>query len=273
MSNVFIKNDKVHVPHLEVHAAHACNLKCISCSHYSYLTPQKPPSLQEFEEQFICWSQKINPRTIRILGGEPFLNKQLNEFMQLIRNYFLSSTLVLVTNGLLIKKSKIKLNFINNNNTFLVISIHGDSLEYKKELKENMDYLDDNNIKHHAVYSNEDWRLTHNIIDDTLVPFYDGNTRKSWETCPAKNCKQLYENKIYKCPQTTYIKIVKNYKVHQDYGAMLDYRPLESGSSLEEIKNFWLLEDEDICSMCPAYKRSINKGNPLKDYKKQPRLL
>lgn len=275
MSKSYIKNNKVVVPHLEFHVAHACNLKCLSCSHYSYATPQKNESLEEFKNQFNCWSKKIDPKVIRVLGGEPFLNKNLDKLLFFARKCFINSKLVLVTNGLLIKKSKIDLNFIEKNNVFLVISLHSNSAEYKSHLKENLDYLKKNNINYWTMNSMENWRLSHHVINNTITPFYDNNKRKSWEICCAKNCKQLYQNKIYKCPQTTYINIVKNYKIHNDYNVMLKYKPLEfrNDLELEEIKKFWNLEDEDICLMCPSRYTNINKGNPMKDYNKFPVFL
>jgi uncharacterized Fe-S cluster-containing radical SAM superfamily protein len=273
MFKAFIKNDVVVVPVLEVHASHACNLKCLSCSHYSYSTFKKHATLDDFENQFNNWSKKIKPSIFRVLGGEPFLNKQLDKFLFLIKKYFKSSKIVLVTNGLLIKKFEIDLEFIKKNNVFLVVSLHSNHQEYKQTLNESIDYLKKNNVAYSIVDSIKKWRLAHKVINNTITPFYDNDKRKSWECCPAKNCKQLYENKIYKCPQTTYLKIVTKYKVHEDFDIMLKYKPLEIDSTLEEIKNFWNLEEEDICSLCPAKHKYIKKGNPMKDHNNCPIFL
>lgn len=269
--NAYIEKEKLIVPHLEIHAAHACNLKCISCSHYSYSTFQKNSNLEDFENQFFCWSKKINPRVIRVLGGEPFINKELDKLIVILRKYFYkTNNFELYTNGLLIKNSNIDLSFIEKNNISLVISIHSNNSEYLKRLKENTEFLDNKKIKYYTVNSIINWRKTHNVINGIVTPFYDNNERKSWEVCRAKNCKQLYDNKIYKCPQTTYIKMIKNYKIHEDYSPMLNYKPLEfkEDLSLETIKEFWNIKEENICKMCPANVINIKKGNPMKDHKK-----
>ena len=87
---------------LEIHAAHACNLTCESCSHFSNGGHKAILSPEDAEEWMKLWNTRIEPKTFRILGGEPTLNPNLTELIYLTRPCWPSSKITLVTNGLLL---------------------------------------------------------------------------------------------------------------------------------------------------------------------------
>jgi organic radical activating enzyme len=254
-----IKDSRVHVPSIEIHAAHACNLKCQSCSHYSYATPGMMQFTDIFKQQLHAWSQKIDPKYIKILGGEPFLNKDIFNILSSVKDTFKQSKIQLSTNALLIKNVK-DIDKLNEHNVTLIISQHSDEVDYMQQLRYNLDILDAHDIKYHILDSYKTWRHSHKIEDGIITPFQDNDNRTSWEVCPSKYCKQLYEGKIYKCPQTTYINLV-NKPVSPLFQPMKDYVALEHTSSLEDILNFFNKEEEHICYLCPKsiqyFKKTI----------------
>jgi len=254
-----IDNGKVIVPSIEIHAAHACNLRCQSCSHYSYATPGMLEYTDIFKQQLHAWSQKIDPRFIKILGGEPFLNKDIFNILLSIKDTFKQSKIQLSTNALLIRNVK-NIQELNNLNVTLIISQHSEEADYMQQLRCNLDILNEYGIKYHILDSYKTWRYSHKIEDGVITPFQDNDNKRSWEVCPSKYCKQLYNGKIYKCPQTTYINLV-NKPVSPLFQPMKDYVALEHASSLEDILNFFNKEEEDICYLCPKsiqyFKKTI----------------
>ena len=92
---------------IEYHLVDSCNLKCAGCSHYSSLLDKLTyPTLEEIIADLTLLKNKIgdNLTTLRLLGGEPLLHPQICECLTAIRNIFPISHIVIVTNGILLKK-------------------------------------------------------------------------------------------------------------------------------------------------------------------------
>ncbi|MBQ7630072.1 MAG: radical SAM protein [Selenomonadaceae bacterium] len=95
-----------YLPYLEFHVADHCNLNCKACEHYSGLV-KKPhfPNLQNFTRDFERLHEFIDDiYMIRILGGEPLLNPELNEYIKLSRRLYPQAQIYVVTNGILLPK-------------------------------------------------------------------------------------------------------------------------------------------------------------------------
>lgn len=82
---------------IEIHAADHCVQKCKWCSHAADIAPRKFYSRAEFEP----WFQRLQSRDIyinriQILGGEPFLNRELADLCDMARLY--ASTVLVMSN-------------------------------------------------------------------------------------------------------------------------------------------------------------------------------
>lgn len=100
---------------------HKCNLSCNHCVLSS--SPQSPEKLSTNEVQYLL-DQVIetSPDVITLSGGEPFIRKDIYELISYIRKKF-KNKLVIITNGLLIRKSKVS--FLSENVNALDISLDG----------------------------------------------------------------------------------------------------------------------------------------------------
>ena len=93
-------DERLPLPALEYHVAHGCNLSCQQCSHYSnFHVAGKLPTIEDAEADYAKWSHRLKPRRFALLGGEPLLNPQIIEHIQLARKHWSDSNLMLVTNG------------------------------------------------------------------------------------------------------------------------------------------------------------------------------
>lgn len=93
-----------YLPYLELHAADHCNLNCRACEHFSGLVKEPVFHFAEtIARDLYQLSQFIKDiGVIRILGGEPLLNPEINEIMQSVRKVYVYSDIYIVTNGLLL---------------------------------------------------------------------------------------------------------------------------------------------------------------------------
>jgi len=90
------------LPYLEFQVADRCNLNCTSCAHFSNIYKEDGfPEPQLFRSALEILSNRLsNIGKIRLMGGEPLLNEQLPEFIEIARDVFPQSDIRVVTNGI-----------------------------------------------------------------------------------------------------------------------------------------------------------------------------
>ena len=94
-----------YLPYLEFHIADHCNLNCKACEHYAGLV--KAPHFPDFD-QFSKDMHRLHELiddigVIRILGGEPLLNPEVERYIRLSREMYPIAEIFVVTNGLILK--------------------------------------------------------------------------------------------------------------------------------------------------------------------------
>lgn len=257
----------INLPSLSFEVVRQCNIKCEGCNHFTNLKSTKHIlNLEEINNNLFEWSKILNPTVFRILGGEPFINKNLDDVIVNISTLFPLSKIDICTNGLLIsnfsddfaKKISHTLNSIR-----IVISLHSLSSEYTSKISETISKLDHWKSKYNINYSINDyvsdWTWPYRLIDNKIYPFEDNNQRHSWENCRDKNCKQIYKSKLYKCPLTAYMQDVVD-RMDESFKKYLNYIPANPYDSYESIEEFVNKEDEFVCGACPINpKRFIKK--------------
>lgn len=92
--------------YLEHHIVDHCNLNCAGCSHFSPLAEQWFEDLESFKRDFhqLYNVTKGQIKMIRLMGGEPLLHPQFDEFVAFTCKLFDKSQVQIVTNGILIEK-------------------------------------------------------------------------------------------------------------------------------------------------------------------------
>ena len=187
-----------YLPYLEFHVADHCNLNCKACEHYSGLVREPHfPNLQKFTRDFERLHEFIDDLgLIRILGGEPLLNSEINEYIKLSRRLYPQSIIHVVTNGLLLSKMPEKFfETLRQYNAAISISFYP-PLESKMP----------------AVKKLLEEKRVPLIVGDMVKNFTVKQTLKPHDypkeiflQCFQANCHNLYEGKIAACflPFTT----------------------------------------------------------------------
>jgi len=244
----------------EVHLTDKCNINCAGCLHFSSLCKETNLlDINALENDYKRISELTNGRIadIRLLGGEPLLHPNVNDFLILTRKYFpkvdipnQTGIIELVTNGILLHKQSDDFWRTCKNNTIrIVISEYPVKLEYEviKEnaLKFNVElkmYMEKNRFQ--EVGSANQWAK----IPLDINGLHDN--RKCFGKCfLAGSCFQLVDGKIYKCARIAYIKYFntafdKQLIVNED-----DYIDIYKIKTIDEIL-FLLTKPAPFCRYC-----------------------
>ncbi len=117
----------IEIANLEFHAAHACNLHCAQCSHYSNFHAGGIVSVEVARENFNAWRGRLAPKQIAILGGEPTLNPNLIQIIELSRRAFPDSPGLFVTNGFFLDRHPDLPRALIDNGFRMDVSQHGNA--------------------------------------------------------------------------------------------------------------------------------------------------
>jgi hypothetical protein len=256
-AKAYIKDGKVIVNYLELHASFACNLSCESCSHFSNQNHKGNVSLEMMREWVEPWKDKIRPLRLNILGGEPFLNLELGEILKYLRDTFNPlEEMYITTNGLLLSKNEYIKDYLIQNDVYLSISMHSFGSKYQEKIHPIHDLLNAWNIYGiKSVWKDavSNWTRRYHGLGDQMKPFEDNDPKASWSICKGKYCVQLFRSKLWKCAPLAYLNLQnEKYNLDDIWKQYLQYEGLSSESSLQEIVDFYEKKEEGYCSMCPA---------------------
>ena len=244
------------ISYIETHIVEHCNLKCKGCSHFSGIAPPKFKDLKNFEEEFKALSELTNKNIpiIRIMGGEPLLHKDVVSFCLTAREYFPNSSIVLVSNGILLPQlSDTQIDTLNKHNIQLCISNYG--------LKLNFDQL--NKFKTHYFHAKNDM---YNISLDLQGA---QSIEQAFQNCDLVRGQWYFfkDWRIYQCCIMANIDyFINHFSVELPYDlddVSIDIR----NHSLEEIEQF-LHTPHKACAYCNTIARhhsyapfSVSKGD------------
>ena len=265
------RNGRPQPRNLEYHVSHACNLACSNCSHYSDGKHSGMSSAAEAERQFGLWSDRLLPRKFSLVGGEPTLNPELGEIIEIARRHWPHAILQLVTNGFYLSRHPELPRILEETACRLEISVHHQSPEYQARLepvrKLVASWETGHCLKVNWRESATQWRRTYQGFGREMRPFDDGDPQASWERCHSKWCPQIHDGKLWKCPQMAYLPMqAAKYGLEgvDEWKPYLAYTPLSAECSEVELREFLSRKAEPCCGACPAGKVLFELPLPLR---------
>lgn len=228
--------------YLETHVMNGCNLKCKGCSHFSNLfSTYDTVEFEQYARDMKRLSELCNITFLRLLGGEPFLNGRLLEYLEIAREAFPYADLRVATNGLLIPQCKNTiLEYISDNNILLDITMYKPTEAVKDKIIKCLDHYD-------ILYN-----LSENIseFNKVLALHGDKDPVHSINSCTRKKCLILKAGKLYRCPISAYI-----CNFNEQYGTDIESKELfdiymDSIGSLRKIALENPVKPISTCKYC-----------------------
>lgn len=223
---------------LQVPIAEHCNLNCNRCYHFSNLkTDSVFYKIDKYSRDLSLLKEMgfvINE--IRLLGGEPFLNDNIFEFIEVTKKEFPYSNIKIVTNGLLLlKKDSEFLERLSKLKITVSISLYPPVLKLIDKIE---GILKSNNITY------EIFRVG-NIFNKILTKEKNINVIEISNRC--EKCILIYNGSISRCAPSVFIDIFNN-KFDSTF-------PKNSSRNITEFKTRKTLlkhlnEPVELCNFC-----------------------
>lgn len=226
---------------LEIMITNHCNLNCMGCDHYAPVSKPFCMSYEELEKSLIMLKKQGMDKYIKeffLLGGEPFLNKNLISYLPLIKKYFPNSNIDILTNGSLINKLS-----ENDLNTIKIVDAHISVTKYPVQ-------IDYQNIENTLNNNDIKWRYlaTRALFQQSLINVNGSeNAKNNFEKCARHKfpCLTMQDYKIFFCPDACCIPHIKNLNIINSEDDYLDIATI----TIQKIKNF-CTKEKSICAYC-----------------------
>ena len=238
--------------YLEVYITEHCNLNCKHCAPFSPIAQKSFYDIDIFKKDMIHLSNLSNKLLckLRILGGEPLLHPQVEEFLRIARECFPHTKIDLVTNALLLQSKPdsfwqaCKTYDIDITPTKYPIKIDFVLIEQKaKVFGVKYEYNNAGQVEKTLFHQPLDMRGTQNPVK----MFY----KCAW----ANSCINLDNGRIYTCP---YPRSIKNFNAYFKTNLMVDkkdYIDIYEVTSIEEILDR-LAKPIPFCRYCDLNRLS-----------------
>ena len=188
-------------------AAH-CNLNCAGCSHFSPLAQEEFPDFEESKRSFERLSQLFHGECeyIHLLGGEPLLNPQCEDYLRLTRSSFPKGDIFLVTNGLLLpKQSDHFYETCRDQRIIIAVTPYPISLDLDA-IREKCGAFG----VEFQLFGDEETKTHFNRL--LLDPHGQQDAAENYRRCPYANvCLFLYKGRMYPCGIGAHMRIFQQH--------------------------------------------------------------
>lgn len=222
--------------YIELHLSDICQLNCKGCSHFA------PIFYNNGDLDLTCiikdfrhlGSVFANIRTIRLMGGEPFLCMDAVRYAEEIRKIFPRSDISIVTNGILFSAIRDEeLQRLEESAIMITLSDYGVA-----------DLRQIQRIKRSGVSFNMTSRI------NSFMKFFSeerGDKYANFRDCYVKSCTFYRNSKLYLCAAAALI-----YRFNEFFSTAF---PVDSGIPVSDIKDGykvleWLSNPCELCAFC-----------------------
>ncbi len=260
-----VKNKSLDLKYVDIVITEACSMKCESCSNLMqyYLKPKNSNLELLFKSIDKLMEVTEELYEFRLLGGEPFVNKQIGKIVNKLLDYKNAKNIVIYSNATIIPKGE---NFECLKNEKVLVDI----TNYGKLSTKHKEYIE--------LFKNNKIKYTTNIpvwTDSGTINYQKKSEEKlthMFKNCCVNDVLTLLNGKLYRCPFSANIMNLNAIPINKT-----DFVDLsKDNKSLEILKEeiFNLYKNKkflDACSYCngrdyttPKIKTAIQTKIPLK---------
>jgi organic radical activating enzyme len=163
----------LQLDYVEFYITNVCNLNCPLCQRFNNYNFKGHQKWADFKQIYAEWAKVINVKTISIIGGEPLLNPDFQDWLLGIRALWPNARIEIATNGTQLHKWSELYHIVKSDtNIHIRISLHGGKSEQMVQQSVSKFY---NNAQLVPVWEYE-WVNTWNVIK-----------ADNWPNCNSSN--------------------------------------------------------------------------------------
>ena len=198
MKEEFLEKSLLHIKSLDVQVTEKCSLKCKDCSnlmqYYSKVKDSDYDIMVKSIDRFMKCVDNIYE--FRVLGGDPFMNKEMHKVINYLSDYEKVKKIAIYTNARFLPKGE---NFECLKNPKVVLDISDYVLidKSKRKADELIEQLEKNKINY-TVARMDTWTDSGRIL-----PFQkrsEQELKRVFNYCCNSDILSLLHGKLYRCP-------------------------------------------------------------------------
>jgi hypothetical protein len=231
----------MELAYIETHLVDHCNLNCKGCYHFSPLSKKNFIVFNTFKKDFQRLRTLFDDiKMIRLMGGEPLLHPDLQQFLECARYNFPNSTICLVTNGILLNNQKDAFwKTCNRNNIVIQVTSY--------PIKLNIDSVKEKTERFQARLELSSL-ITH--FGKNINANGDSDPTLSFRNCRLRfNCPNLRDGNVYLCWFTPLVHIFSDFFKKRINIEKSDYINIHEDISAYDIFEF-LRHPTPMCKWC-----------------------
>lgn len=243
MMSILVKKN-LEIPFFDLNVNNVCTLKCKRCDQGM---PYLNKKCRYTAEEIIANMKKLLSFVdyiyqIGILGGEPFINQDLDKVINWCASCKKIGSIIVVTNGTLFPSQKV-LKSLKNRKVILGISyypIQDDSNRTKL-----IEYCERNSIHYHI--RKDDWL---DFGDFRVCRNYNKKQmKKTFANCFLNKCVQFNDGVLYRCTKTH---LLKDQKIDvPGRWEVISVKNIKSKKEMRKsLKKFYSLKTLRACNYC-----------------------
>jgi len=206
-----MKNKPV-LPFVETMITQACNLSCHGCTNYSDLIHGGFTKWADGRKQIQAWLDRVEIPDFGILGGEPLVNPELDQWIVGLRELMPNAQIRFTTNGINLHKKFHIIKLLHDiGNCVIKIGVHVidptleetirkiyDSYEWTPIIEYGINrHVTGDRVRFHVKRPDTFWK-TYQGTYDNMMP-HNSDPVEAFKQCCQKTCPLLYNGRIYKC--------------------------------------------------------------------------
>ena len=251
------------IPYLETLITKACNLHCDGCQNYTNYGLKGMADFDQLSAELAAWGQRIRPQVYRILGGEPLMHPQLDQFIRAAAAIWPEARRIVVTNGLLVERNAHIIPALVETGTSVHVTIHSNDPQYLDRLRPGIAALKQwaGQGVQIGIGDSRQFIRTYRGIGRAMLPFKH-DPAKAWDICTARNCLNIVDGRLWKCPTISMLGDVLekfNLTTSPDWAPYLAYDGLGLDADDDQLEEFLRRGPEPICSICPDNRPTYQK--------------
>ena len=262
-----------------------CNLTCNHCGHLNNYNFMGRSPWKQFKPLYEKWSELVDFVEIDLLGGEPFLIPDLEEWVCNLRRLWPTSKISIGTNGTLLHLDKNKLlsKKIIDQNCVIKVCCHTKD-QYKEieknllsilssygaDIQEDSSYSEKNELLRRFFINGKPVAELHEVyyfyhsfpkqVINGTVYLDNGDREISHDKCWSKFCFAIQDGLLFKCPLNyTYAQNKDTWNYEPWAREILDqYQPCSPFDNIDSIEKFLIEIKNSVpqCSLCAYDKKT-----------------